>query len=677
MSTGESKQQTFTVEEVKAEVRQTIGQLNEMSRSDITFDEFCQTVLTKIVKLTGGHAAVLWQTVGTGPPRVTHRAAMPHADVTQDSMAHAQMAAAVIERKQPLAVPSESIQDDRNPLSDGAAYVSLLAPIYNRKKVCVGAIELYQRRNISDSAREGYLKFLVRLADLFPRWHEHRELNRLSQNVESMASTLDFVTEIHRSIDIDETAFAIANESRRVLAADRVSVGKWTGTRCKVIAVSSQDRFDNRANVIRKLSDVATASVKIETPFWITGSTEGLAPKVATMINDYMDESHCRTLAVIPLLEKPEVTVDVEMQPGKKPKPKKLGALVVEFFDAEVSQEEIAEPVKLVTDHSELALANAMRHSDIFLLPVWTRLGRMHKFLFRDHLSKTLTGIAALLVFLLALIFVPKELEMRVSGVIQPAVRKNLFAQTEGIIRKIHVDHGDPVQPGQLLLELENQDLDMQIAQEEFQLEAIEEELRATKVILARETDVPVEDSIALGNKLNTLEKQRDSKRRQLELLRKKQELQKLFSPISGTVVTWEAKKRLQDLPVTPNQPVLAIADFKGPWQLELEIPQNKIGYVAQAMKSNGGQPLETEVRIATNPNLPLHGKLVRVAERAEISPSTGTPYFRGIVEVDVSDLKDLRPGAGVTARIECGRRSLGFVWFYQIIDFFRTQVFF
>ena len=60
MSTGESKQ-TYTAEDVKAEVRQTVAQLSELSRSNVSFDEFCQTVLTKIVKLTGGHAALLWQ----------------------------------------------------------------------------------------------------------------------------------------------------------------------------------------------------------------------------------------------------------------------------------------------------------------------------------------------------------------------------------------------------------------------------------------------------------------------------------------------------------------------------------------------------------------------------------------------------------------------------------------
>ncbi|MDG2185990.1 MAG: HlyD family efflux transporter periplasmic adaptor subunit [Mariniblastus sp.] len=676
MSTGESKQ-TYTAEDVKAEVRQTIAQLSELSRSNVSFDEFSQTVLTKIIKLTGGHAALLWQSSTANDSTVTHRAVRPDLEITGKNPSHEAVINQVIESKQPIAIASETLPNDTSPLGDSGAYLILVAPVYNRKKICCGALELLQRREISDSAQQGYLKFLSRITELFPRWHENQELSRLNQNAESMSSTLDFVTEIHRSIDIDETAFAIANEARRVLASDRVSIARWTGSKCKIIAVSSQDRFDNRANVIRKLADVATSSVSIETPFWVTGKTEGFAPKIANRINDYMDESHCRTLAVIPLLRQPEENPDQQFKPGGHPNPKKLGAMIIEFFDADVQQPSIAEPCKLVTEHAELALANATHHSDIILLPVWTRLGRLQKFLFRDHFTKTMTGIGVFFVIMMLLMFFPKELQMRVNGVMQPQLRKNLFAQTEGIIREVYIDHGSIVKQGDLLIVMENQDLDMQIAQEEFQLETIEEEIKMTNVLLARQTDLPLEDSISLGNKLTTLEKQKSSKERQLELMLKKRSLQKLYSPIDGTVVLWEARKRLEDLPVDANQYVLEIAALDGDWQLELDIPQNKIGYVSNALAKNPDHQLSTEFRVATNPNLPQEGELVRVADRAELSSTTGTPHFRAIVDANINDLSRLRPGSGVTARINCGKRSLGFVWFYQVIDFFRTQVFF
>ena len=123
----------------------------------------------------------------------------------------------------------------------------------------------------------------------------------VGQRSDKWAEKMEFISEVHRSIDFKETAYAIANESRRVLGADRVSVGRWNGKKCKILSISSQDRFDNRANVVRKLGNVATASVGADSTFWVTGSTDHIAPEVARKINDYLDESHSRTLAVIRL----------------------------------------------------------------------------------------------------------------------------------------------------------------------------------------------------------------------------------------------------------------------------------------------------------------------------------------------------------------------------------------
>ena len=70
--------------------------------------------------------------------------------------------------------------------------------------------------------------------------------------------------------------------------------------------------------------------------------------------------------------------------------------------------------------------------------------------------------------------------------------------------------------------------------------------------------------------------------------MRKKQSFQTITSPIDGTVVTPQPKRRLLNFPTTANLAVLEVADFEGPWQMELKIPQNKIGYVTKAML--GGQ---------------------------------------------------------------------------------------
>lgn len=672
-----SSSETQAAEEVKAEVRQTIRQLSELSRSEASYDQFCQTVLDRIVRLTGAHGALLWQMNGRFP-MVTHRAAGQRAEqVAPVAQEHADLVAQVV------AAEKEAVRHSRELPSqpeaeqgESIAYLMLLAPLFNSRKECNGAIELLQREDVSDSARDGYLRFLTQIAQLFARWHEHRDLQVLSRSAEKWNEKMDFMTEVHRTIDFNETVYAIANETRRLLNCDRVSVARWNGSRCKVVAISSQDRFDNRANVVRKLGHVATAAVSANTPLWIVGETEGLAPEVARRINDYLDEAHSRTLAVLPLVKEPPRGDDLEMQNRRPGKVRRLGALVLEFFDADVREEEIHEDVEMIVEQSQLAVANSRTHSEIFMLPLWQRVGWLQQLLLRDHRAKTMTALAVLAALVLALIFWPAELKMKVEGVIHPTIRRNIFAETEGVVRELYVSENQEVAAGQVLMELENPQLEIQIADLEGQIEVIDEQLRTIEMRRAQTVNATQEDLVAIAGQRKQLSQQRANVVRKLEVKKEERESQRIYSPIDGTIMTWNIESRLVNLPVQPNQIVMAVSDKSGPWEVEVRIPQNKVGYVTKAIADQQGQPLPVQFIVGTNANQRATGRLVRIADRADVG-ETGIPEFRGIVQVDIGELSGVRPGAGVTAKIECGQHRLGFVWFHQILDFLRTRVFF
>ena len=46
-------------------------------------------------------------------------------------------------------------------------------------------------------------------------------------------------------------------------------------------------------------------------------------------------------------------------------------------------------------------------------------------------------------------------------------------------------------------------------------------------------------------------------------------------------------------------------------------------------------------------------------------------------VDLDRAQLRDPRPGATVIAKIDCGRRSLGYVWFRELIEFVESKILF
>ena len=163
---------------------------------------------------------------------------------------------------------------------------------------------------------------------------------------------------------------------------------------------------------------------------------------------------------------------------------------------------------------------------------------------------------------------------------------------------------------------------------------------------------------------LQLFDKRKDNLIDQQRLIDLKKDALKIYAPIDGTIVTWDAQRRLPGLPVAANQALLAVDDMDGGWQLELKVPQNKIGYINRAIVEAEDEPLDVSFIIETNPNLRLDAQLVDLASRAEPSEQ-GIPEFRATAKADLDNSNELRPGAGVTARVSCGEVKL---WYLSLI---------
>jgi len=183
---------------------------------------------------------------------------------------------------------------------------------------------------------------------------------------------------------------------------------------------------------------------------------------------------------------------------------------------------------------------------------------------------------------------------------------------------------------------------------------------------------------------LETLKEQMASQKRMKLLLGKKKEMLEVNAPLGGSVITRDPQ-RLRDYPVSPSQRLLTISKLDGPWELEIKIPQHKIGYIddairrAEAKTKDDGKPhlLEVTYIVTANPNVTLKGELVRISDRT-FPDDQGVPHYRGVVRaLDIENLEKLRPGAGLTASVFCGKRSLGFRCFYQVWDWIRTNAIF
>ena len=126
----------------------------------------------------------------------------------------------------------------------------------------------------------------------------------------------------------------------------------------------------------------------------------------------------------------------------------------------------------------------------------------------------------------------------------------------------------------------------------------------------------------------------------------------------------------------------MEVADPTKEWELEVEMPEKRMGHLAKAKTEADakGEKLRVTFFLATNPAQEFQGTVEEVERSAEVRGESGnTVLIR--VSFDQEELRnaiaDPKIGAGATAKVDCGKRSIGYVWFHDVVDFIRAKILF
>jgi len=676
------------VEETKRQIRGLVNEITQLTRQNLEptvfYGEFLQRVISALAAIGG---AVWMIREGKGLElayQINLRQTMPEiGENDEDQIRHAKLLHRVASQNEQLLVPPYSGAAGDEEAGNPTAYLLVLSPIQDGDRVAA-IIEIFQRPTSGPASQRGYLRFLSEMSVLVGDYLRGRKLQQLT-DWQTLFTEVDcFSRSVHESLDPRAAAYTIANEGRRLIGADRVSVAVRRGNRCKVEAVSGQDTMDTRSNAVVLLGKLATAVMRSGEPLWFTGgSTEDLPPQIEDALHEYVDDTHTKSVAVIPLHEpKPILSEDEEDQDvkganGEVDQGEVIGTLIVEQIEDNRPRSDFQQSVDLVSQHSSSALANAMEHHNIFLMPVWKTIGRAGWILRARTLPKTLAILGLVVAALIAMVVVPYDFKMKCEGELKPKHDSDVFFDTEGKVIEVLVKHGDRVTQGQVLLRMESVELNSE-------LEIVQGELSSTTTALSSATNArirtrrgsadPAEEAqshseiAGLRAKVATLTKQL-----QLFLL-KKQQLT-VTCPIDGIVTSWETQETLLHRPVTRGQRAMTIADPDGEWLLECFIEEDRAGHMTYAINKNDG-PLPVTYVLQTNAQDQFDGELVQVQDAAQMHEEHGHSV-RILVDVNEQDLTDPRPNTGVTAKVYCGRRSIGYVWFHELVEFIQRELLF
>lgn len=680
-----SAQQPFSsdmVEKTKQHIRDLVNEITQLSHSDMPTEEFYAQFLQRIVEAVAALGGVVWKMGETGTLALQAQINLHETGLTnvekEKMTEHSRLLYKALKYSEGMIVaPDSSSEEENGTVGNPTASTLLLQPLITEVET-VGLVEIFQRPEVSGNTLNGYQRFLRQMSALAVEFLRTGQLRNLADRQLLWNRVEEFVKTIHESLDPYQTAYTIANEARRLIECDRVSVAIRRGSKCRVEAVSGQDLFDKRSNMIRLLNRLSTSVVSVEEPLWYSGDTSNLAPQVEKIVDEYVDESHSKAVVVIPLIEplREEDKEDFKKRMDNKKQP--IGALIVEQIENSAIQSTLRQRVELVEKHACVALANSLEHNNLFLMPLWRAIGRWSWVMKARTLPKTILVLLLIVSLLVGLFVFPYKFEVESEGRLVPVCKADVFAQIDGDISTVEVVHGQTVQAGTPLATLRNVDLEAQITRLYGEIVRTRSEL-SSKTALLRKSNDNMEKS-RLEGEIKELNVALTFQDREMTILRQKQQDLVVKSQIPGIVVTFDVKEKLENRPVQRGQVLMEVADPTGDWEIELYMPEKRIGLVREAQKNLADQFPNGELRVsfilASQPDQKLTGKIVEIHKTAEVRDEMGNTVL-----VRVAFDKELVPnpnmGASVTGKIYCGERSIGYVWFYDLIAFIQQKIIF
>ena len=548
----------------------------------------------------------------------------------------------------------------------------------------MGVVEVFQRPTSGPASQRGYLRFMSQMCAIASEYLKGRQLQQLSDKQSLFARADQFARAVHESLDPTTTAFTIANEGRRLIGCDRVSVALKRGNRCVIEAVSGQDTMDSRANTVTLLGTLATAVVRNGETLWYTGPSDDLPPQIEGAVQEYVDECHSKSVAVIPLFKPKDPDHDVELAERKDRKdPECVAALVVEQIEDSRPREEFAQSLELVTEHGSRALANAAEHNSLFLMPLWRKLGKAKWLVQARTLPKTVLAAGAALIALLMMCIFPWTFAVEGTAQVRPTIWRDISADVNGTVTHVLVKQNEAVKAGQPLLKLRNVELGIRL--EELrgkQQEANEQMVAASRAMVTNRNMSSTERAQArqkYSTDIAVLKQQLATLQSQLDLLHEQEKGLTVLSPIDGVVVTtWNVLEQLEQRSVSQGQILVTVANPDSEWELELFMPEKYMGHVAVAASRAAEENRDLEVRyvMSNEPENKHDGTVKVIAANAELHEEYGHSVpIR--VKIAKADLKDPRIGIEATAKVICGTRPVGYVWFHELLEFVQSRVLF
>ncbi len=487
-------------------------------------------------------------------------------------------------------------------------------------------------------------------------------------------TVFDYLLALQRSLDLNEVANVAVNDGRVLLAADRVSLAMSRGKNAVIKAVSGQESVHPRGNLIRAMRRLTQKVINAGEPFRYDGSLGNVPQQLEEPLAEFIQEAGARFLLIVPLLEPERLVKPEEPMGGGKVKPverKPIGALIIEQMSSSEPSAQMKSTLDSVIDHIAAAAYNSKSHSTIFLLPVWRSTGRFFEWLRGRRLAIAAAIVMVITIATVAMVVVPWDYRVDGKGKLMPIIQREVFAPEDGQVIDVLFDEDKPVEKDTPLVRLRNDELEAEMVKVRNELQEKTELLNSLKAQFEEADSVrKADEALKVQGKLVETEIEVKGATEQYKILKDRRERLTVRAPMAGRVTTFQVQQLLLNRPVKRGDLLLEVMDETGPWQLELEIAEHRVGRILKAQAALKKSNLDIEYRLLTSPEKSFQATLNMLATRT-VTVETDGSVLEARATLDTNkELPSRAIGAEVRARIGCGKSCLGDVLFGDIIEF-------
>ena len=665
---------TDPVEQVKARLRGVADQIKTMSAAGGPPDQFFRPFLQLLVNALHAHGGVVWSVEGDRikPAHVVGGEELAPLDEPEASRLNQKLVIDSLVAEQSAAYHSST------EVGLPPQFTLLVIPVKaNGNTVC--AVEIVQRGDISQAAREGYARFVERMCAHATNFLEAKtEAQSALKNDGFWTEFETAVLDMNRYPEVKHVAGVAANDGKRLLDVERVSVAVKKGKKTTVVASSGVDEVQKRADQTRSLGKLAAEAIRLGQPVVFNGSTEPFGKKLAGLIDSHVILAQTRYLMLVPLFANDRRRIDVEPTDEEAartlPKRKPIGCLIVEQLSDGNPPADIEKRANLLADHLSASLSNARTLQQIPMFSTLRSAGALRDWFHGRKLAKLLLAVAVLTAVTLALLFVPWEYRVKADGRLMPVQQDRVYTPVDGRVEAILVKSGQAVAEGDLLIRLDNPELEQEVVSLEGQVNeknVLLETLRTR--ILDGQLDRAERNQLAA--QIYETEAEKSGLEYQLKLKQFEQGQLEIRAPADGTVATFQVDQLLRGRPVNRGELLMELMHPEGEWRLEVEVPEHRLGHIYRGYEAKDTRELPVKYVLATATDKTFEGRLERIATRSNVSTEAATSVVEAYVDIDQADLPDRAIGAEVTAKFECGERSLGYVLFGDVVEFLQRHL--